>query len=182
MPYTDEEILNLIRRADTQQRGFRLLIQTYQERLYWHIRRMVTQHEDANDVVQNCLIKVYRSIDKFKGDSKLYTWLYRIATNEAITFLNKKKRVSVASIDDEQAATPAQQLQADVYFDGNEAQRQLQLAIQQLPKKQRAVFNLRYFDEMTYADIAAITGTSVGGLKASYHHAVKKVEAFILNG
>lgn len=143
---------------------------------------MVTQHEDANDVVQNCLIKVYRSIDKFKGDSKLYTWLYRIATNEAITFLNKKKRVSVASIDDEQAATPAQQLQADVYFDGNEAQRQLQLAIQQLPEKQRAVFNLRYFDEMTYADIAAITGTSVGGLKASYHHAVKKVEAFILNG
>ncbi|MFK7937048.1 MAG: sigma-70 family RNA polymerase sigma factor, partial [Saprospiraceae bacterium] len=107
--HSDEHILKLIHQPATQQQGFRLLVVTYQERLYWHIRRMVMEHEDANDVLQNCLVKVYRSIDKFKGQSKLYTWLYRIATNEAITFLNKKKRIAVTSIDDEDVMTPAQQ-------------------------------------------------------------------------
>lgn len=178
---TDEYILQLIYQATTQQRGFRLLVETYQERLYWHIRRMVIDHEDANDVLQNCLVKIFRNIKKFKNQSKLYTWLYRIATNEALTFLNKKRKVVLASIDNEEDSGYIQQLSADVHFDGNDAQLKLQVAIQRLPDKQKLVFNLRYFDEMPYAAIAEITGTSVGGLKASYHHAVKKIEDFILN-
>lgn len=177
---TDKYILQLIYQPATQQRGFRLLVETYQERLYWHIRRMVIEHEDANDVLQNCLVKVFRSIGKFQKQSKLYTWLYRIATNEALTFLNKKKRIAVSSIDNEEAVY-VEQLKADVHFDGNDAQYKLQIAIQQLPNKQKLVFNMRYFDEMPYANIAKITGTSIGGLKASYHHAVKKIEDFILN-
>ena len=153
----------------------------YQERIYWHIRRMVTEHEDANDVTQNCFIKVYRSIGRFEGKSKLYTWLYRIATNEAITFLNKKKRKPTSSIDNEEDNLQ-NRLQADSYFDGDAAQAKLQVALQTLPEKQRLVFNMRYFDEMTYKDISEVLGTSVGGLKASYHHAVKKIEISLRNG
>lgn len=153
-------------------------MQKYQERMYWQIRRLVIEHEDANDVIQNTFLKVFRSIGSFKGNSQLYTWLYRIATNEAITFLNKKKRKAVSSIDEEESGL-ASQLKADAYFDGDAAQQCLQMALETLPEKQRLVFNMRYFDEMSYKEMSEVLGTSVGGLKASYHHAVKKVEQYL---
>ncbi len=152
-------------------------MEKYQERLYWHIRRLVHEHEDANDVIQDCFIKVYRNIDKFERKSKLYTWLYRIATNEAITFLKKKQRRSADSIDEDEGGL-ANRLRADTYFDGEETQVRLLRALDELPEKQRLVFNMRYFEEMSYKDIAEVLNTSVGALKASYHHAVKKIEAF----
>lgn len=175
---TDEQILRFCHQSTQIERGFRLLMSKYQERLYWHVRRLVSEHEDANDVIQNVFVKVYRSIGNFEGKSKLYTWLYRIATNEAITFLNKKKRRQTSSIDEEETDL-ANRLEADHYFDGNAAQLRLQQALVTLPTKQRLVFNMRYFDEMSYKDISASLNTSVGALKASYHHAVKKVEAFL---
>lgn len=171
----DEQILNLIQRDGQQERGFKLLLDKYQERLYWHIRKLVIDHEDANDVTQNCLIKVFRGIQRFQGNSSLYTWLYRIATNESITFLNKKKKIGTDSIDNE-ALLLAEKLKADVYFDGNEIQLALQKALAILPEKQRIVFQLRYFEEMSYQQMSEVLETSVGGLKASYHHAVKKIE------
>ena len=159
------------------EQGFRLLMEKYQERLYWHIRRMVREHEDANDVIQDCFVKVYRNIHLFEGKSQLYTWLYRIATNEALTFLKKEQRQSTAAIGDGEGGL-GNRLHADAYFDGDEAQRRLQRALEKLPEKQRLVFNMRYFDELSYKDISGILDTSVGALKASYHHAVKKIEAF----
>lgn len=174
----DERILELLQVQGQTERGFRLLMEKYQERLYWQIRRMVFEHEDANDVLQNCLVKVYRSIGRFERKAKLYTWLYRIATNEAITFLNKKKQKQMASLDDGEMPL-GERLQADSYFDGDAAQVKLQEAIAGLPEKQRAVFTLRYFDEMNYADMSEVLGTSQGALKASFHHAVKKVEAYL---
>lgn len=171
----DEQILALIRQQGQQERGFKLLLQKYQERLYWHIRKLVIDHEDANDVTQNCLIKVFKGIHRFQGNASLYTWLYRIATNESITFLNKKKKTGTDSLDDE-ALSLAEQLKADVYFDGNDIQIALQKAVLALPEKQRLVFQLRYFEEMSYQQMAEVLSTSVGGLKASYHHAVKKIE------
>ncbi len=178
---SDEAILTLLDKAATFDKGFSLLLQQYQERLYWHIRRMVMEHEDANDVLQNTCIKVYKGIKNFKGNSQLYTWLYRIASNEAITFLKKQQRRKSSSLDDEEGNLQ-NQLAADVYFDGDEIQRKLQAAIQTLPEKQRLVFNMRYFDEMSYQDISESLGTSVGALKASYHHAAKKVESFLRAG
>ena len=175
---TDDQILSLCHEETKIEQGFKLLMQKYQERLYWHVRRMVFEHDDANDVIQNTFIKVYRSIQKFEGKSQLYTWLYRIATNEAITFLNKKKKKSTASLDNEDYNLE-NQLKADDYFDGDEIQRKLQDALNKLPEKQRAVFNLRYFEEMSYAEMSEVLGTSVGGLKASYHHAVKKIEIYL---
>ncbi len=153
-------------------------MEQYQERLYWHVRRLVGGHEDANDVLQNCFIKVYRSIRDFEKKSKLYTWLYRIATNEAITFLNQKKRLAASSIDDEERHL-ANQLKAEAYIDGEELQQRLLMALELLPEKQRLVFNMRYFDELSYQEMSDVLGTSTGALKASFHHAVKKVEAFI---
>ncbi|MBK6622998.1 MAG: sigma-70 family RNA polymerase sigma factor [Saprospirales bacterium] len=153
-------------------------MEKYQERLYWVVRRLVLDHDDANDVVQNCLIKVYRSIQSFEGKSQLYTWLYRIATNEAITFLNREKRRMSSSIDDESKHLSGK-LQADSYFDGDEAQAKLYKAIETLPHKQKLVFNLRYFEEMNYEDMSNVLDTSVGALKASFHHAVKKIENHI---
>lgn len=173
---SDEQILELLRADRTYERGFRLLMNKYQERLYWHIRRLVLVHEDADDVLQNTLIKIYRGILQFEGKSKLYTWLYRIATNEAITHLQSKARHSTDSLDDNSALL-ANRLQADTWFDGDEVQRRLQKAIVQLPEKQRIVFNLRYFDEMPYDEMSGVLDTSVGALKASFHHAVKKIEA-----
>ncbi len=175
---TDDQILSLLQTEENYEKGFRVLMEAYQERLYWHIRKMVHQHDDANDVIQNTFIKVYRSIGKFEGKSKLYTWLYRIATNESITFLNKKKKKATSSIDDEDANL-SNRLKADEYFDGDEIQYQLQLALETLPEKQKMVFNMRYFDEVSYADMSEILETSVGALKASYHHASKKIEAFL---
>lgn len=177
METTDQQILNLLKNEASHEQGFRQLLLKYQERLYWHIRRMVFDHEDANDVVQNTMIKVYRSIDRFEGKSQLYTWLYRIATNESITFLNQKKRKKTDSIDQE-GQNIGDKLTADPYFDGNDIQRRLQKALTTLPNKQRLVFNMRYYDEMPYAEIEAVLGTSVGALKASYHHAVKKIEHY----
>ncbi len=174
---TDNHLVALLKNEHTRQKGFRQLVQQYQERLYWHIRRMVTHHEDANDVIQNTFIKVFRSIHNFKGDSKLYTWLYRIATNEAITHLNKQKKRSTDPLDNEDLNLN-NRLKADQYFDGDAVQLKLQNALAQLPERQKLVFNMRYFDEMTYKEIADVLEVSIGGLKASYHHAVKKIEDF----
>lgn len=150
---------------------------TYKERLYWHIRRMVLVHEDADDVLQNTFIKVYRGVLQFEGKSKLYTWLYRIATNESITFLQSRARRSSNSIDSNDEIW-ASRLKADAWFDGDALQQQLRNAIGQLPEKQRVVFNLRYYEEMPYEEMSTILDTSVGALKASFHHAVKKIEYF----
>lgn len=176
----DDQIVALLTHPAQQEQGFRLLTAKYQERLYNHIRRLVLDHEDANDVLQNCLVKVFRSIGQFEGKSGLYTWLYRIASNEAFTFLERKRKKVTASIDGEATAVAAA-LRADVYFDGEEAHARLHAALMGLPDKQREVFNLRYFDEMGYQEMSALLGTSVGALKASYHHAVKKIEVFFKN-
>ena len=162
------------------ERGFALLLDKYQERLYWHIRRMVQNHEDANDVLQNCLLKIFRNIQKFEGKSQLFTWMYRIATNESITFLKSRKKKATASLESEESNW-VNRLKADEYFDGNAAQLHLQQALNTLPDKQRTVFLLRYFDELSYQDISEILKTSVGALKASYHHAVKKIEHYVRN-
>lgn len=153
-------------------------MEKYQQPLYWQVRRLVYDHEDANDVVQNCFIKIFRSIHTFEGKSKLYTWLYRIATNEAITFLNKRKQKFATSIDQDENSL-SNRLRADAYFDGDEAQLKLLEAVERLPEKQRIVFNLRYFDEMSYADMSEMLKTSEGALKASFHHAVKKIENYV---
>lgn len=173
---TDEQILELIQL--NKDGGFRSLMHQFQEPIYWHIRRMVTFHDDANDVVQNTFIKVYKNINKFNRDSKIYTWIFRIATNESITFLNRKKKKRTESIDEEESSIEYS-LRSDPFFDGNAAELVLQKAILLLPEKQKAVFNLRYYDEMNYKDMSEVLGTSVGALKASYHHAVKKIEIYI---
>lgn len=177
---TDEQILSLLEKETSYEQGFKALMSAYQERLYWHVRRMVDNHEDANDVIQNVLIKVFRNIKNFKGDSKLYTWLYRIATNESITFINKRKKKATNSLDDE-LSTISHQLTADTYFDPDEAQLKLKEAVATLPEKQKAVFNLRYYEEMPYSEMANVLDTTVGALKASYHHALKKVETYLRN-
>lgn len=155
-----------------------MLINTYKERLYWHIRRIVLDHDDADDVLQNTFIKVFRSIDGFKGDSKLYSWMYRIATNESLTFIKQKsKKLGLNS--EAMQERMANNLQADVYFEGDDIQYKLQQAIAKLPEKQKLVFNMKYFEELKYEEISEILETSVGGLKASYHHAVKKIESYL---
>jgi RNA polymerase sigma-70 factor (ECF subfamily) len=160
--------------------AFKTLVAEYKERLYWHIRKIVLVHDDADDVLQDTFIKVYRNIDNFKGESKLYSWLYRIATNESITFLNKKaKELQIES--ETLQSQMVNNLRSDVYFEGDEIQYKLQQAIAQLPQKQQIVFNMRYYDEIKYEDMAEILETSVGALKASYHHATKKIEEFVLN-
>jgi RNA polymerase sigma-70 factor (ECF subfamily) len=153
-------------------------MQRYQEQLYWHIRRIVNDHEDANDVIQNTFIKVFRGFDKFEEKSKLYTWLYRIATNEALSFLQSKNKKATNSIDDSETSL-ANQLEADNYFDGDQTQLLLKKAIAELPDKQRVVFNMRYYEETPYEEMSKILDTSVGALKASFHHAVKKIEAYV---
>ena len=178
---TDEQILALLADEAGHERGFRLLMAETQERLYWHIRRMVGTHDDADDVLQNTFIKAWRGLANFKGESRLSTWLYRIATNEAITFLGQRKRHSAASSLDDPGSAMAAKLRADEWWDGDDVQLKLQAAIAQLPDKQRVVFNFRYYDEMPYEEMSRITDTSVGALKASFHHAVKKVEAHFKN-
>jgi len=162
----------------SKEAAFRELLQLYKERLYWHIRKIVISHDDADDVLQNTFIKVYRSIDKFKGESKLFSWLYRIATNESITHINKNaKRLHINN--EEQKTYAIDNLTADVYFEGDEIQLKLQQAIASLPEKQQIVFNMKYFDEIKYKDMADILETSEGALKASYHIAVKKIETYL---
>jgi RNA polymerase sigma-70 factor (ECF subfamily) len=159
---------------------FRWIIRKYQERLYWMIRRMVVSHEDTNDILQNVFIKTWKGLDQFREDSKLYTWLYRIATNESLNFIERQKKKRALSLDDVDAGY-AQTLSADKHFDANKLEWKLQKAIQLLPEKQKLVFQLRYYEEMPYEQMSKILDTSEGALKASYHHAVKKVEDYILN-
>lgn len=178
--YNEEETLRHLRSGDpvVQKKAFEQIVKYYSEKLYWQIRKMVLSHDDANDLLQNTFIKAWMSIELFRGDAKLSTWLYKIAFNECITFLNKQRAQNHVSIDDSDAFL-IQKLEGDEYFDGDEAQLKLQKAILALPEKQRIVFNLRYYDEMPYDEMSEILGTSVGGLKASYHHAAKKVEEFL---
>ena len=171
----DTQILKLLERGRHEE-AFHGIIDHYQERLYWHIRRMVQDHDDAQDVLQNCMIKVWKALPKFRAQSKVYTWLYRIASNESITFLNKKREDS--SFDDV-AHQMAQNLSTDHYFDGDEIQLRLFQAMASLPDKQKAVFAMKYFDEMKYEEMSEVLNTSVGALKASYHHAVKKIEKYL---
>lgn len=159
----------------TRDKAFRTLVSTYKERLYWHIRKMLMNHEDTDDVLQNTFVKIYRNIENFKGDSKLFSWMYRIATNESITFIKKRAKERNVSIEDFHLNS-VHELQHDVLFDGDTIQYLLQKAIQELPEKQRLVFNMKYFDNLKYDEISEILDTSVGALKASYFHAVKKIK------
>ncbi len=176
----DKELLMQFKNESSKEAAYTRIIKKYQEKLYWHIRRMVVEHEDANDVLQNMFIKVWKSLDNFREDSQLYTWLYRIATNESLSFLEQQKKRSSSSLSDDDGYL-SNKLVADKDFDGNKLEWKLQLAIQQLPQKQKAVFNLRYFEEMPYEEMSRVLETSEGALKASYHHAVKKIEDYILN-
>ena len=174
--WNEEHIVELLRDSTQRQRAFTLLVDHFKESLYWQIRRMVFSHDDADDVLQNTFIKAWIGLDGFRGDSKLSTWLYRIANNETLNFLDRKRQT--LSIDDEAAVSVAGRLQSDPYFDGDETERQLQEAVASLPDKPRQEFNLKYFEEMKYEDMSELLGTSVGALKASYHHAVKKISDF----
>ena len=176
----DKELLVLFRNPVTKERAYTSIIRKYQERLYWHVRRMVVEHEDANDVLQNMFIKVWKGLENFREDSQLYTWLYRIATNESLTFIEQQKKRASVSISNEESGL-SEKIKDDNHFAANKLEWKLQLAIQQLPEKQRIVFNLRYYDEMPYEEMSKVLETSEGALKASYHHAAKKIEDFILN-
>lgn len=176
----DNELLIQFRNPETKESAFTSIIKKYQEKLYWHVRRIVVEHEDANDVLQNVFIRVWNGLANFREDAQLYTWLYRIATNECLTFLEQQKKRSSVSLGDVEDGL-ANKIKADKYFDPNKLEWKLQLAIQQLPEKQRIVFTLRYYDEMPYEQMSKVLETSEGALKASYHHAVKKIEEYILN-
>ena len=174
----EKEFIQELLHPKTQNEAFQKLLQDYQKPLYHHIRNIVLNHDDADDVLQNTFIKVFQNLKNFKGDSKLFSWMYRIATNEALTFIKQKAQKNKVSTEELQNKT-IDNLKADVYFDGNEIQIKLQKAIALLPHKQQLVFKMKYFEELKYEEIATILETSVGALKASYHHAVKKIEAFV---
>ena len=180
MQLDDKDLVSQFRHAETKEKAFTGIIKKYQERLYWHVRRMVVDHDDANDVLQNMFIKVWKSLDNFREDSQLYTWLYRIATNESLTFIEQGKKRAYISLNDVETGL-SNKIIADKNFDANRLEWKLQLAIQKLPEKQRAVFNLRYYDEMPYEEMSRVLETSEGALKASYHHAAKKIEDYIRN-
>jgi RNA polymerase sigma factor (sigma-70 family) len=177
---TDNELLIQFRDPVTREKAFTAILKKYQEKLYWHVRRMVIGHDDANDVLQNVFIRVWNGLENFREDSQLYTWLYRIATNETLTFLEQKKKRSSVSLSDVESGL-SNKIMADKDFDANKLEWKLQLGIQQLPEKQRIVFQLRYYDEMPYEEMSRVLETSEGALKASYHHAVKKIEDYIKN-
>lgn len=177
---SDNELLIQFRSPATKEKAYTAIIKKYQEKLYWHIRRMVVDHEDANDTLQNVLIRVWKGLENFREDSQLYTWLYRIATNESLTFLEQQKKKAAVSLSDVETGL-SNRIKADEHFDPSRLEWKLQLAIQQLPEKQRVVFSLRYYEEMPYEEMSRVLETSEGALKASYHHAVKKVEDYILN-
>lgn len=174
----DQEIIEQFRNEETRNYAFNLLVREYQKRLYWHIRKIIIDHDDTDDVLQNVFIKVWRNLENFKEESQLFTWMYRIATNESINFLNAKKKRAGIPLDDVSAFL-ANNLESDSYYKGDEIQTKLQKAILTLPDKQRIVFNMKYFDEMKYEEMSKILETSVGALKASYHHAVKKIEDYL---
>ena len=180
MDNDDRSLIDDLRQENKRNLAFHILIKKYQERLYWHIRKIVIDHDDADDVMQNTFIKIWRGIDNFREESSLYTWLFRIATNESLTFLSSKKKRRFVSMNDAGEYLSANLL-TDPFFEGDQLQMKLQKAILQLPDKQRVVFNMKYFDEMKYEDMSQILNTSVGALKASYHHAAKKIEEYIKN-
>ncbi|WP_299053536.1 RNA polymerase sigma factor [uncultured Polaribacter sp.] len=171
-------LIQQLKNSKTKNKAFKIVVSDYKERLYWHIRKIVINHDDTDDVLQNTFIKVFKNIDTFKEDSKLFSWMYRIATNESITFINKRAKKNTLNIEDYQQELVSN-LQHDALFTGNEIQLILQKAIATLPQKQQLVFNMKYFDELKYKDISEILDTSIGALKASYFHAVKKIETYI---
>ncbi|MBQ8565505.1 MAG: RNA polymerase sigma factor [Bacteroidaceae bacterium] len=178
--YNEEIVIDKLHNPDTMREAFGQVVEHYGERIYWQIRKMVVSHEDADDLLQNTFLKAWNNIDLFRGEAKLSTWLYRIAVNETITFLNKERQRNNISIDSDDCFL-LNNIESDPWFDGDELQLRLQKAIATLPEKQRLVFNMRYFDEMKYEEISEVLGTSVGALKASYHHAAKKVEEYLLS-
>ena len=182
MQVEDSEILEKFSKENTRTEAFNLLLNKYQQKIYWHIRRMVIDHDDTDDLVQDVFIKVWNNLSTFRKDSQLFTWLYRIATNESISFLNRKKlRNSVSLNDNSESMDLLETLAESPYFDGDKAQTKLQKALLSLPEKQRLVFNMKYFDDLKYEEISEILGTSVGALKASFHIAVKKIEQILVN-
>jgi RNA polymerase sigma-70 factor, ECF subfamily len=178
MQLSDQELIDKLRNGSTRDKAFSELVNKYQERLYWHIRKIVLNHEDSDDVLQNTFLKVWKNLDGFREESSLFTWLYRIAVNESLTFINTQKKRQTIPFQDVSEYLK-NRLEADDYYEGTEIQKKLQQAILTLPEKQRLVFNMRYFDELPYQQMSEILETSVGALKASFHHAVKKVEEFI---
>ncbi len=176
--FTEQKILHLMKSESTRNEAFGLLISKYKERLYWHIRKMVVSHEDTNDILQNTFIKVYQGFDSFRGDSSLFTWMYRIATNETLNFIEQKKRF--LSSQEEYNEKKLALLESVQEFAGDELQKKFQRAIQLLPEKQRLVFNMKYFDNLKFSEMSEILQTSVGALKASYHLAAKKIEEYML--
>jgi len=180
MQQDDKILVQEFKQPNQKEKAFTAIVKKYQEKLYWHIRRMVVVHDDADDVLQNMFIKVWNGLENFREDSQLYTWLYRIATNESLTFLDQQKRKASTSLSDVEDGL-SNKIKAESNFDANRLEWKLQLAIQLLPEKQRLVFNLRYYDEMPYEEMSRILETSEGALKASYHHAAKKIEDYILN-
>jgi len=177
---SDKELLDRFRNLDTRNYSFNLLIRKYQKKVYWHVRRMVISHDDANDVTQETFVKVWKNLDRFKEEAQLFTWIYRIATNEAISFLRKKRtRFFIPLIDVENQLSNS--LKSDGFFTADEIELKLHKAILKLPEKQRIVFNMRYYDDLQYEEMSEVLGTSVGALKASYHFALKKVEDYLKN-
>jgi len=174
----DKELLLKFRNEESKNYAFNLLVRKYQEKVYWHIRKMVVDHDDADDLAQEVFLKVWKNLAGFREDAQLFTWIYRIATNECLTFLNKKRKRFFLSIVDVEAELSSK-IDHDNRIEGDEIQKKLQKALLKLPDKQRLVFNMKYYDELKYEQMAEITGTSVGSLKASYHHAVKKIEEIL---
>jgi len=175
----DAEILSKFQDEKTRNEAFNMLLKKYQQKIYWHVRRMVIDHDDTDDLVQDIFIKVWKNLAGFRSDAQLYTWMYRIATNECITFLNNKKKKNNISLDEVDYSL-ADTLADSSYFNGDQAQRKLQEALLTLPEKQKLVFNMKYYEDMKYEEISQVLGTSVGALKASFHLAVKKIEAHLL--
>jgi RNA polymerase sigma-70 factor (ECF subfamily) len=176
--HSDEELLEMFHAGDNPDYAFNLIVRKHQQSVYWHIRRLVISHEDANDILQDVFVKAWKALGSFRGDSGLFTWLYRIATNEALSFLKRKKtRFLLPLVDLEKQLSET--LEADVHYEGDAIEKKIQKAILSLPEKQRVVFNLRYYDEMKYEDMSRVLDTSEGALKASYHHAVRKIEKYI---
>ena len=176
--HTDEKLVVALQDSNRRREAFAQVVDCYGEKLYWQIRKMVLDHDDANDLLQNTFMKAWANLDYFRGEAKLSTWLYKISINECLTFLNRQRALLKVSLDDADQFL-LDRLESDPYFDGDALQKKLQQAILTLPEKQRLVFNMKYFDEMKYEEMSDILGTSVGALKASYHHAVKKVEDFL---
>ena len=176
----DKELLLKLRTPDTRNYGFNMLVRAYQQKVYWLVRKMVIDHDDADDLTQEVFIKIHKAIDNFREDSQLYTWIFRIATNECLTFLNKKKRRFFLPLEDVSKELSAK-MDSAPYLTGDDIQKKLQKALLTLPDKQRLVFNMKYYDDLPYEDISQITKTSVGALKASYHHAVKKIENYLID-